>query len=516
MDADAAPDAAGTVTVPADVWENTRWQLETLLEDAAEAASAQASRILAADDYGWGPLTGDTATIGRDSLIAVSRSARMMVAADPLIARGVSLRVAYLGAPTISADDPDVNEVIQNFLDDPGNLEVFSSAQAAQERERARATDGNTFHALVTSARTGRVQVRRIPWMEVMDIVTDPEDTARPWLYLREYRTRTFTGVQGGAAVGWVTRKEYYPDAAWRPVTRPRSVDGIPVRWDTPVIHTAVNRLEGSRWGVPDVLAALPWARGYKTALEDWAKHHKALASIVFRASVKGRRQAAAVRAQLPIGDGDSAGRTVVQGPEASFDVVRTASAALPSDAAQPLAGMVAAALNVPLTMLLADPGTTGARAVAETLDRPLELERTARRDLDAGFIRQVLAHVIREAVRAPAGPLRGTVIRDPETGEETVKLTGDVDLGLLVDWPPLGKTSMVEMMGALATADSMDKVPPLVLARLVLVTLGVDDPDEVLAGVTGPDGEFIPPSAGVLDRLARMAGMDDADVPGE
>ena len=77
------------------------------------------------------------------------------------------------------------------------------------------------------------------------------------------------------------------------------------------------------------------------------------------------------------------------------------------------------AALGVPVTMLLSDPGQTGARATAETLDLPLELEMRDRRELWGDAQRRILDYVITESVRAGKGALKGTVKTDPVTGRE-------------------------------------------------------------------------------------------------
>lgn len=494
---------ADTVTLDAADVQNLHWQVETLSEQLAEA-TLSASRLLALDDRGWATIAGTgegdvSSLINRDAILDASNIARVMAALDPLIKRGVNLRIAYLGVPDISADDgsdggQDVNAVIQAFLDDPGNRDAFSSAQAFEERERARNTDGNHLHALITAPMTGRVQARKIPMGQIEDIVTDPEDASTPWLYLRQWRQRVVEqGYTGSTRSRIETRRAYYPDINYRPAMRARTIDGVPVEWDKPVVHTAVNRPEGSRWGIPDVLAAIPWARGYRDALQDWAKHNKALASIAFQATVKNGKAANAVRAKIPAADGE-AGRTVTVGEGQALQAVNTSGASMNASAAEPLAGMVAAALDVPKTMLLADPGTTGARAVAETLDRPMELDRKSRRRLDTDLIEAVLLHVIREAVRAPRGPLRGKVIRD-DNGREVIELANGQDPGIAIDWPQMEKIDLKSLVEALALADGMDVVPPLVLARLVLLALGIDHVDEVLDELTDDDGNFLPPS---------------------
>lgn len=484
-------------------------QMENMLEHLEEAA-LDAQRLLAAEDRGWASLSGtDGKVIDREAVLEVAKVARVMAIADPLIKRGVDLRVAYLGSPSVTAasdvDEQDVNAVVQAFWDDPENTETFTSVQACAERERARNTDGNTFHALVTDPRTGRVRVRVIPPEQIVDIITDPEDAATPWLYKRTYTSTAITQDRLGAtATGSRTVTVYYPDVDFRPATRARTIDGIDVQWDKPVKHTAVNRTSGSRWGVPDVIAALPWARGYKDFLEDWAKLHKSLATVAFRATAKSKRGAAQTRERFAAApaDGSGVGQVAVTPEGSTFEAVSKSGATIDAGSSKPLAGMVAAALDVPVTMLLADPGSTGARAVAETLDRPLELERLLRREVDADLIRSVLGHVIREAVRAPGGALRGTILRDPNSQREVIDLAGDQQHDISIDWPSLDKVDVKTVMESLEIAGGLDVVDPLTIARLVMVAIGVSDVDAELELLKDEDGVFVPPSSVIAGRV--------------
>ncbi|GAA3843943.1 hypothetical protein GCM10022226_78680 [Sphaerisporangium flaviroseum] len=83
--------------------------------------------------------------------------------------------------------------------------------------------------------------------------------------------------------------------------------------------------------------------------------------------------------------------------------------------------------------MLLGDPGTTGARATAETLDQPTELAFQMRRELWSDVHRTLTSYVIDQAVKAPMGPLKGTVTLD-EDGQEIITLRGaterTIDIG--------------------------------------------------------------------------------------
>lgn len=491
--------------------------LEHMLETVEEAL-VDAQRALAADDYGWAKF-GETTGVGFDRAAVkdVVRRARVMAVADPLIRRAVALHVAYvwgqgaaISAKQETGADQDINAIVQAFLDDPSNVAAFTSAQAHEAHERKLQTDGELFHALITAPLSGRVQVRELPAFEVADVVTNPEDAAEVWFYRREFHATRLVAQGSETVTTSGVETIYYPDINFRPATRARFIDGHPVAWDSPVIHTKVNAIAGR--GTPDVWAAIPWALGYKSFLEDWATLIKALSRFAFRATAKNRAGATAARATIAARPADATGQvgqTVITGEGQSFEAIGKSGATIDSESGRPMAAMVAAATNVPVTMLLADPGVTGARATAETLDAPLHNVVKARRTLHADLHRAVLHHVIREAVRAPQGPLRGTIRKDPTTGRELVALLGDQPIDFDVSFPSVEKTDPKTLMEAIAAADGLDKLPDLLIVRLAMLALGVEDVDAWLEKVTDENGEFMPPAD-----AAAAADQERAVVP--
>jgi hypothetical protein len=459
---------------------------------------------LAADTDGWAQLGAGDTVITRDQLRRGSRLARIMAVADPLIRRAVNLRIAYVwgGGVTVQAkqeDDAeqDVNAVVQGFLDDESNQATFTSAQAREEYERRLCTGGNSFESFPTSPLTGRVQVRNIPADEIDDIITNPDDKVDRWFYQRTYTRVVVEAGYAGTRTRRETRTVFYPALGYSPKLRPSTIDGKPVEWDKPVLHTFVNRPEGSLWGVGDVHAALPWAQGYKEFLEDWARLVKALSRFAFRATAKNRPGAAKVRSAIATGSVDGSGQvgqTVITGEGQAFEAIGKSGATIDSNSGRPLAAMVAAGTDIPVTMLLADPGVTGARATAETLDKPLELIAGMRRDLHAAILRRILGYVIDQAVRAPQGPLKGTRTVDPVTGREVVRLANDQDRSVDIDWPDLSDTDIGTLVKAIVEADGTELMPELTTLRLLLIALQVDNVDEVLAKVTDDAGNFLPP----------------------
>jgi len=317
----------------------------------------------------------------------------------------------------------------------------------------------------------------------------------------------------------------YYPDIDYRPRgARPVRVNGEEVMWDAPMAVFIVNGLSGWQFGIGDAFAAIPWAKAYKEFLEDWAKLVKSLSRFAWRLSAgsktKATTAATAIRNATTTDptslSPDKVGAAAVGGPNmGTLEAIPKSGATIDSGSGKPLAGMVAAGMDVPVTMLLADPGVTGARATAETLDRPTELMAKQRREVWADFHKQVLGYVIDQAVKAPRGALKGTVTRD-EWGREVVTLAGDTERTIEVSWPDLTETPLDLLVAAIAAADETRKVPPLTIAKLLLQALGVTDADEILEQLVDENGEWVDPYAGAGQAAvtAFQRGQDPASIP--
>lgn len=491
---------------------------------------------LAAEDRGWRVAGMELdREFSREGLTAVIRNCSVMAIASPLIKRGLQLRVGYIWGQGIDVAaragdgaDQDVNAVIQGFWDDPSNQVALTSPEAQENLERRLGKQGNVIFTFFPDPLTGRVQVRVTPFEEIGDKIANPEDRDETWFFFRTYTATVIeAGYSGGTRKRTETRRVLHPALGYWPATRPRSIDGLPVLWDQPMLHVSVNRPEGAKWGVPDVYAALPWARAYEGFLTDWARLVKALSKFAWRLtgdkSSKARRAAQQVAAAIPAPA--AAGRDALNpgpvgavaagGPGVHLEAIPKSGATVDSGSGRPLASMVAAALGVSVVDLLADPGVTGARAVAETLDKPVVLEMNGRRRLWASVLQTILGYVIDQAIRAPRGPLRGTVVRDPRTGRETITLAGDVERSVVVDWPDLNDLDPLALVEAIVAADGTGKMPPVETARLLMQALGVEDVDELLDEMTDEDGNWIDPeaSAGQAAVDAYRRGQDPAEA---
>jgi hypothetical protein len=330
------------------------------------------------------------------------------------------------------------------------------------------------------------VQLRTIPFEEITDVITAPGDKATPWYYVR-----TWTEMENGKPV---PKKALHPALKYQPATRARRTeDGTPILWDAPIRHVKVNAGRGWKYGIGDSYAAIPWALSHKGFLEDWALLMKALAKIAYVTSSKNAGQAQAKRTALKGLSEIPAGSSVTMTDDQKLEPLSKSGATLDSESSRPLATMAASALGLPVTILLADPGQTGARAVAETLDLPTRLVMQARQELHSEVERDLNGYAIEQAVLAPRGALRGLgkPLRD---GDRLTVQWNDPDTASInVAWPSLDEVDVKIMMDSIVAADGMVDVPKLPLIRLALQVLKIENIDELIDEITDDSGKLIP-----------------------
>jgi hypothetical protein len=499
---------------------HNEWLTETL-ETPQLASIAESHRDLEMDDRGWRALTTSIEQeFTPEGRVRVVEACRLMSIANPLLKRGLNTRIGYIWgqgveitARVTGADgkadkelQDAVNQVIDQFI--KVNQKSFTGMGACEEKERALGTDGEVFYALFTDIAAGMVRPRSVPDLEIRMIVSNPDDSDEPWFYLREW-TEERLPKEGQTIEARETElhRRLYPALGFDPMQaglgrgiKPKAIQGIDVAWDAPMVHLPVNRLDGWDRGIPDVYASVVWARFYQEFLIDWAGLTKAYSKIAW--AVTGNTKAKAANAGAKIrtsntatraeGGNTEAGATAVMGPGNKLEAVSKSGATIDSESGKPLAAMVAAGLGLPVTVLLTDPGSTGARAVAETLDLPTILEMGMRRLLWQSVYEGILDHAIATAAMSPGGrALRGV--------EPVLEFT----------WPPLAGLDPVKLVEGIVSASTTEVIPELTIARLLLGALGVPNVDEILAELTDDEGNFVPPRA-TADATAGQAAVDE------
>lgn len=451
--------------------------LQALVEVSASESTARLE--LALEDIGWQRLVAQAQTeFSRTGLERMATICRLMWRKNPLIRRAVNVRTYYLFAQglTVGADDEQVNDLVQDFYDDPVNQRAVFGPEARETLDRTLATDGNLAFVLVTSEATGKVQVRTVPWTQIVEPIRNPDDREDIWFWRRRWHAN---GRRHDVL---------HPDVDHLPAgIRPGTVDGLEVRWDQPILMEHTDRLDGETWGVPEVYAALDWAKAYKEFLEDWASYVRALAEFAWRHKTKtnaaARRAKAthtAPRTDEVTGVRRPAGATAVGTDVDGLEPVKQSGAHVDADSGRPLALMVSAAMDVPYSILMGDADNSNL-ATAKTLDRPFELSIRQRQSRVATRYQRMFRHAIEAAARAPRGPISGTVGRD-EWGHTVVELPQGLDPSVRIDWPSLVEHDLKDVVEAIKFATETQVMPADVTLRLLLTAFEIDDVDQVVA----------------------------------
>lgn len=354
--------------------------LSTQIEEVSRAYSTGMRSVLtnlAREDVGWkGFGDNDIDVVPLPVIKDHARRARHLAAYNPLVKRGLTIRNAYMwhDLPQLSTG-AGVRRL--RAVED-----ALVGLEARQRDEAAFCTDG----AVVYLVSKTRGEIRPVPVSRVGGVARS-EDSAEEG----DIRAMLIEPVPLSDAIA-VER----PDPKWY------CVDGYPYtpvesagnQYETDkewrVVYAFANRQVGESWGKPDLMGAVYWARAYKEYLESSATLAKALARIAFRVTSTNVRQQQAVIQQMSQLQG--AGGTASLGQGQELQAVNKAGAGIDFTAGTPLAAMVSAALDVPLSVLLTD-GSAGGRQGAETaLEEPTLKALELRRQLHVNLIKRLLA----------------------------------------------------------------------------------------------------------------------------
>jgi hypothetical protein len=443
---------------------------------------------LALEDVNWARLVNEgNRELSRDGLKRIMAMARLFFLKNPLINRAVTLQACYVWGQgiNITAKDEAVHQVVQDFMNDRKNKAELTSHQARSLKEQDLQVTGNLFFVLFTDRRTGDVRVRSIPADEILEIICNPEDMREPWYYKRIW-TEQRTTNDGG----YVTESKtaYYPDWDWKATQKPRTIGGHPVMWDAPTCHVKVGGLSDMRFGIPEVYAALDWAKSYTEFLGDWTKIVRAYALFAWDFKTKGGDKAVAAAKQkmnttlatsgIVVADTNPpalAGSTLVHSEGVEMKPVRTGGATTSMEEGRRLLLMVAAAVGLPESFF--GDVSVGTLATAKSLDRPTELKFRDRQTLWADTLLAILQYAVEQKVIAR---------QLPETVDRTITAT----------FPPILEHDVRETIKGIVMAATLSgyapagTVDPKELVRMLYTALGRDDVDELLKQMNFQDLE--------------------------
>jgi hypothetical protein len=448
---------------------------------------------LALEDRGWkrqlAIADSEFSRYGIQQIILISQ---LYFIKNPLIKRGVTIASYYVfgRGMEISTDDETANVALQAFLD--ANRKELGHRGLTQ-KEVTLYTDGNLFFVFFTDLSTGEINVRTISALEIQEIITDPDDVSRPWYYHRRWMSKGFDPATG------VTQVQpadcWYPDAGYDPPDKPPMIGGAPVMWDSPIMHEKIGALPKWHFGVPDVYAALDWARAYKSFLEDWATINRALARFAWDVKTEGGAPAISNFQRMmstTLADGGNSveynppptvGSAFISGPKNTVTPIKTAGTTTTPEEGRRILLMVAAAFGLPETFF--GDASVGSLATATSLDRPTELKFLEAQERWRELLQRICRYALSRSAMAPSGRLK-------ESKDKVDNIT------VSVTFPAVLEHDIGEMVTAIVSAATLNGNPlagtidPRTLMSLLLSELGVENPEAVMDAMY-PDSSYDP-----------------------
>lgn len=343
---------------------------EIRIEDLEESLLAIADAF---DNIGWSPLDKESA---REMPLATvkkaSEVARAMNAVNPFVKRGVNARISYVWGNGVEFENlgADTEKAMRK------NRNTIFSQQAYEERERAAATDGNVFMAL----NRDDTSVFRIPLAQIAGSISNPDNDEDIWYYKRQWTVKKKNRTTEVEKEEELTR--WYPSLSYskKLIEEGKS---LPTRWGKfgvdqkyVIQHDAVNKQVGWRWGVPDIMAVIFFAKVYKEFLEDnvtMVKAYSRIAMQIKNPTAGTANSAAAQWASTPYrdpitGEMSAVGATAFTGRQTEIEATGLNASAVDFSTGSPLAAAVAAGLEVSLDVILSSSENSG---TGSTLDLP-------------------------------------------------------------------------------------------------------------------------------------------------
>lgn len=517
---------------------------EQMRVERANYQERLASLELELEDIRWQKAAGASSAqeFSRDALRAIAEQSLLFWKKNPLIRRGVKTQANYVFGQglTVTAVHPEVDAVVQAFMQDAKNKAVFTDVHAMVKLEKDLWITANIFFVFFGN-NTGGTRISVIPFAEIDEIETNPEDRNEPWFYLR-------TWVEGGRlGDGGGVRRAWYPDWKYRPreADRLAAIDEIPIDWDKPVYHVKVNAVLGEKFGTPEIYAAQAWAQAYNKFLSDWSTIVRSYARFAWdmvRKTAKGRLAAKAALDSKVSSGGDynpapSVGSVLIHGEGDKVTPIRTAGATTSAEDGRRLLLMVCAEMGLPETFF--GDASVGSLATAQSLNRPTELQFSLRQLFYKDVIGNICSFVVQRKAEYGVGALRGAweaddwngsrfVYADDTGNEDESKRDLPIDTTVNVVFPPLVEDDIKSMVGAVVSSATLDGNPlagtldAQYTTKRLLTVLGETDIEDTMAklfpepqqGQTAQAvGEAVSDLQGAIEALAVEQGRDRTEV---
>ena len=463
---------------------------------------------------------------GIQQIILISR---LYYVKNPLIRRGCDVCSSYVfgRGVEVSSDHQASDDILKQFFEE--NKSVLGQIALA-ELEKRKWYDGNLFFAFFTDSQsTGGVKIRTIDATEVMEIVTDPDDSDTPWFYRRKWSQKV---TDKSGLTSMKSQEAYYPalgivragklpDVLIAMGVQGNKLGNVEIMIDNPVHHRKCGGVAKWQFGCPPIYPALDWAKTSRRLLEAAFTIWQSLAQISMTLTTKGGQQAlAGAKSQLATTVGPTASlwdtnppavnaSIFASGPGTTLEAFKTTGAGLNPENVRRYIHWVAMTFGIPETFF-AD-ASVGSLATATSLDRPTELKFLEAQEAWREDLTVIAQFVLECSKSAPKGTLREALGSDAVRFqviecERRIKSDGswvyeakhtDKKIKVRVSFPAIREGDMPVIIGAIVQAMSLGNRGGQIVGidekegvKLLFEQLGVDNFQDIVDKMY-PKGEY-------------------------
>lgn len=386
-----------------------------------------------ADRWEWRKISRDVGAgdeLDTSAHHAIMRRAYSAWCRNPLAGQIVNLTTWFVMGKGLgfTAQDERVQKVLKKFWSDHDNDMPVMQHWMSNELQ----IFGEIFLRFFRNPIDGSIRMALVDPMEIVEIVTDPDNVRKPVCYLREYKSP-------GVPSEWIDSFAQHGNLAWFPV------EDTPVREivDADEIHhVKVNNVSNRKRGLSELYRILRWLDVYERWLEDRMSINRARGTFAFLRKVP----VAPDRAAGPF-ETDSSGKYIVPKPGSILVVHESEeweilSPSVGSDDAREdgraIKLMIAAGSGI-FEHYFGDP-STGNLATTRSMELPMVKKFEDRQRLFENLFSRIFQRVIESSVKAgvlPADIDRTVEVSFPPIIPEDVAMLTDtlvnqVEAGLL------------------------------------------------------------------------------------
>lgn len=437
------------------------------------------------------------------------KQSRTFAVNNPLAVQAMNLTTNFVFGEGLSrpkANDKKVQEIIDEFWDDPDNKLSLTSYMAQIMLSNKLQYEGNIFFLEFIDLQ-GNIKLRVLNSTEVVDIIRDPRDRMRTAFYKVKLQNKKFNFASDSYEIG-DSQFVYYPDAD---VLDPEAY-GIPSNkiGEGRIYHVKVNSDINDKFGVSDLYVAVAWMRANKVAAQDLATMVKALSQFAWKKKVKGNQAAVnSIAASTNTASSlknimNTVGRTHVENQSVELEAVniKDGGAKVGEIGIRQTKLMVCAGVGI-FEHYFGDP-STGNLATAKSMELPMIKKFQSRQKLWQSAILTVLDHLIREKIEA--GELSGSIMVDNKNGRRVYETT--IDTNIDIDFPPIVEDDVKPWTDSLVIAKDNKLVSRETAARKFMSIANIDNIDDEIQKIDDEEeadrpeeGEVVPSGPPVQKR---------------